>query len=413
MVVRIKTGKKIQGALSYNERKVNQGKAELILASRFGAELNAMGFSAKLKRFEMLNLDQQYVKTNTLHLSLNFSPYDKLDNQKMQEIAYDYMRRIGFGNQPYLVYRHTDAGHPHLHIVTTTIKPDGRSIKLHNIGKLKSEPARKEIEKEFDLIPAESMRKDVSLPLSPINLEKALYGEGETKSKVSNIVREVTSSYHFSSIDELNAILKQYNVVADTGRPGTRMQANKGLIYSMLDKNGEKTGIPVKASSIYTSPTLKNLEVKFEKEKSLKRFYTHYTDKVLEDLLNPPKKWTESQTKGWLARRKINYELIRDQQGKVIDVQFIDNAKKIVLRCADLNIQQDRILDVLSQLQQNKTGLSESVETTENDKSLPYSMPISNISLKLLNELLSLEYDQTAQTPDYLKKRKKRRKPKL
>ncbi len=77
----------------------------------------------------------------------------------MQAIARDYMEKIGFSAQPFLVYQHLDANHPHMHIVTTNITARGRPISLHNIAKDKSEHARKAIELEYDLIQAESRKK--------------------------------------------------------------------------------------------------------------------------------------------------------------------------------------------------------------------------------------------------------------
>jgi len=61
-----------------------------------------------------------------------------------------YMEKIGFCEQPYLIYRHYDAGHPHIHIVSINIRRDGSRISLHNIGRNQSEKARKEIENEFE-----------------------------------------------------------------------------------------------------------------------------------------------------------------------------------------------------------------------------------------------------------------------
>ena len=54
---------------------------------------------------------------------------DKLSKEKLKEIANEYMQKIGFGEQPYLLYQHHDAGHPHIHIVTTNIKADGKRIR--------------------------------------------------------------------------------------------------------------------------------------------------------------------------------------------------------------------------------------------------------------------------------------------
>ena len=74
---------------------------------------------------------------------MNFPPAEKLEQNKHQEIAAVYMVKIGFKEQPYLVYEHLDAGHPHIHIVSTNIQQDVKRISLHNLGKIQSENARK------------------------------------------------------------------------------------------------------------------------------------------------------------------------------------------------------------------------------------------------------------------------------
>src|SRR6478672_2015708 len=109
----------MKGALNYNEDKVSRGVAELIAASGFACNVEELGFSEKLNRFNALIDNTSKVSYNTVHLSLNFAPGENLDNETLQRIAWDYMSRIGFGNQPYLVYRHDDTNHPHIHIVTT------------------------------------------------------------------------------------------------------------------------------------------------------------------------------------------------------------------------------------------------------------------------------------------------------
>ena len=65
------------------------------------------------------------------HISLSFSPddKDKLDNQKIAEIAREYMRRMGIVNTQYVVFRHHDQPHPHVHIVYNRVDNDGNAIK--------------------------------------------------------------------------------------------------------------------------------------------------------------------------------------------------------------------------------------------------------------------------------------------
>jgi hypothetical protein len=135
MVARIISGKSIRGAINYNEGKVEQGKAIFMTAENYlkdSASLTALDKFFTLKHRTQLN---ERVKTNCLHISLNFETNEKIPAEKTQEIAKDYMQRIGFSAQPYLVYKHEDAAHPHLHIVTTNIEADGNRISLHNLGR--------------------------------------------------------------------------------------------------------------------------------------------------------------------------------------------------------------------------------------------------------------------------------------
>ena len=192
----------ISKALNYNEAKVRAGVGELLLASGFGCDIEELGFYEKLRRFESLNQRKHKFKTNTLHISLNFPPEEELTPEMLQRIAIDYMDRIGFGDQPFLVYRHYDAQHPHIHIVTSTIRADNTAIDLHNIGRELSEPAREAIEQQYGLIPARGRR---------IHLDN-LEGPHSLASKV----QEVTGTYKFTSLDELNAILAKFSITAWT-----------------------------------------------------------------------------------------------------------------------------------------------------------------------------------------------------
>ncbi|RZK03274.1 MAG: relaxase, partial [Flavobacterium sp.] len=156
MVAKITTPSTIIRALNYNEKKVQKGVATCLHADNFLKDAGAMNFYEKLGRFKHLIELNTRAKTNSLHISLNFHPWEALNREKLVQIAAVYMEKIGFGAQPYLVYEHLDAGHPHLHIVTTSIREDGSRIVTQNIGKNQSQVARKEIEEAFGLMQASS-----------------------------------------------------------------------------------------------------------------------------------------------------------------------------------------------------------------------------------------------------------------
>ncbi len=174
------------------------------------------------------------------------------------------MDKIGFGDQPYLVYQHLDAGHPHIHIVTTNIQKNGKRIPLHNIGKNQSTQARKEIETIYKLVKADGQNKLQSEEIKPLYAQRITYGKSPTKRGITNVLDAVLPKYKYASLAELNAVLKLYNLTADRGKVDGIIFRKRGLVYRVLDERGNKIGVPVKASSIYNKPTLLFLEEKFK-----------------------------------------------------------------------------------------------------------------------------------------------------
>jgi hypothetical protein len=286
MVAKIKSGKSLIGALNYNENKVKQGKAEFIQASGYPKEMKDLNFYDKLQRLTDLAEGNQRTQTNTVHISLNFPNGETLPTETLIAITQDYMTGIGFEDQPYLVYRHNDAGHPHIHIVTTNIKRDGYRISLHYLGQNQSEKARKAIEIKYNLVKAEEQPKQK--PNLKADAEAAEYGKAETKRAITNILGFVIRTYKYTSIPELNAVLQQYNIQADRGSKDSRMYARAGLVYWILDKQGNKVGVPVKASSIYSKPTLKTLEEKFKLNEQLRKPFKQDLINLIDTILAKP-----------------------------------------------------------------------------------------------------------------------------
>lgn len=335
MVAKITTPKSIEAALNYNEKKVQKGNAVCIHAANYLKDASQMNFYQKLTGFERLNSLNDRATTKTLHVSLNFDPSEKLAENKLLQIASDYMQKIGFGNQPYLVYKHEDAGHPHIHIVSTTIKQDGSRINTHNIGRNQSEKARKEIEQTYGLVKAEIQQQLLKPGIKPVDTEKAVYGKSETKRSISNVVGAVFSQYKFTSLPEFNAALKQFNVVADRGKEEGRIYKNRGLVYRILDASGNKVGVPIKASSIPCKPILSNLEKKFADnetaKESLKPFVKIKLDECLSQSPSSMKELMEH------LKQKSIYTLLRQNaEGRLYGITFVDNQNKVVFNGSDL-----------------------------------------------------------------------------
>src|SRR6185437_11496847 len=321
--------------LNYNEKKVQRGVAELLQASNFLKPAEELNFHDKLHRFQKLNELNERAEKSTLHISLNFHPDDQLTKEQLSEIAAIYMDRIGMGNQPYLVYQHHDSGHPHIHLVTSLIQPNGIRIPTNNMGKNQSTEARKEIDKLYGLRKVEDSQHNQVYQPEPVNAQKVAYGKLETKKAIKDVLRFVLKKYKFTSLPELNAVLQQYNVLADRGAPGSRVYENGGLVYRVLDEHGGKIGVPIKASDFHFKPTLKALQEKFEKNALLRKADIPAIKGRIDWALGKQPKtfqaWIEE-----LRKENIRVVVRRNDQGVVYGLTYVDFKTRSVLNGSDL-----------------------------------------------------------------------------
>ena len=121
--------------------------------------------------------------TNTVfQVSLNPSPEDRLTDGQFRDIAQEYMERMGYGNQPYIVFKHKDISREHLHIVSLRVDEQGRKINdSHEYDQSMS--VLRELERKYDLHPS---IKGEELAYN-VGLHRANYREGNVKT--ADIVR--------------------------------------------------------------------------------------------------------------------------------------------------------------------------------------------------------------------------------
>ena len=335
MVAKMSFPKRLLDALNYNEKKVVKGVAQCIGAGGYLWEAGDMNFHQKLQGLEMRNALNDRASTKTLHVSLNFDPSETLSDEKLLSIASGYLERIGFGGQPYLVYRHDDAGHPHLHIVSTTIREDGRRINTHNLGRNASEKARKELEAMFGLVPAEGQKKALGSSLEQALAIAVTYGKAETKRSIARVVSKVFNHYAFCSLAEYNAALRSFNVLGDGGKEGGRIHRHQGLVYRLLDERGEKVGAPIKASTLPGKPTLYNLQARFAAGEKKKGPHKAALKEKIDQSLSAAPTGLEGLMKD--LNKKGVFTLPRSNgEGRLYGITYVDHETRCVFNGSDL-----------------------------------------------------------------------------
>jgi hypothetical protein len=429
MVAIIKTGHSLHNIFNYNENKVKQEVALCIGEGNYPIDADKMSLTMKLNRLLKQTALNDNVKRNSVHISLNFDPSENHSKEKLMDIANTYMDKIGFGGQPYLVYEHYDSGHPHLHIVSIKIRADGSRIDMQNIGRNQSETARKQIEDSFGLVKAQGYKNNEVTRLQPIVSAKIKYGQSESKRAINNVLAEVLSTYKYSSLAQLNAILQQYRVLADRGNENSKLFKTKGLVYRILDEKGNPIGVPIKASLFYNKPTLKFLEEKFAANTTVKTSDRNRIKNAIDKaLLRTKMSMTELIT--LLEKEGINTVFRKNTEGLLYGITYVDHTTKCVFNGSTLGKEysakaiQERCTPTLKEepiqiSSPEKTDQTRSQTTNPVSAKVPFSgaaensktVPSNTSTGQLLEQLTQFE-----QNPNYIpnqlkgKRKKKKRK---
>ncbi len=126
MMAKIVQGRGFAGAIHYVLGKQN---CEVMMAS--GVGVNSI---PELIRSFVMQSKLNDIAKPVAHISLNFSTQDKatLTNDKMRAIAVDYMAKMGYSKTQFLMVKHNDRDHPHLHLIINRVDFDGKRISDKN-----------------------------------------------------------------------------------------------------------------------------------------------------------------------------------------------------------------------------------------------------------------------------------------
>ncbi len=372
MVAIIKTGHSIRRIFNYNENKVLENVAVMIGAENYPLDTENLNQKIKLSILERQLALNTNVSRNSVHISLNFDPSENnFEKEKLIAIANQYMRGIGFAEQPYLVYQHNDAGHPHIHIVSIKVKADGKRIDMNNIGRNQSETTRKAIEKEFNLVRAEDQKKQ-QYAVKPISPEAVHYGKVQSKRAVQNVLDFVIGNYRYTSLPELNAILRQFNVQAERGTEDSRTFQRNGLLYRIIDSYHNPIGVPFKASSFYNKPTLQYLANRYAKNDKERLPFKQRVKNAI-DLSLRDRKISLQELSSVLQKQGIIICQRLSNEGQLYGITYVDHTTKCVFngsilgkaysakglqeRCLVQKISEKDLLTLPSHPTQKETGL--------------------------------------------------------
>lgn len=265
MVANIRTGATVGGAIRYNEEKVNRGQAEVLFWNRMLDPFDTAGRMSHercMASFEPFLQANRRTTNTVFHVSLNPSPEDRLTDEQLGEIAREYMERMGYGEQPYIVFKHRDIAREHLHIVSLRIDRKGRKLP-HDFEARRSVEITRDLERKYGLHPSVKGQELQDRE----GLRKVDYQKGDVKQQVSSTIRACLRHYRCASFGEWRTLLEAFNVSAEerTGTIDGRDYA--GMIYGALTDDGHGIGTPFKSSRIGKDVRYEALQRYYERSK--------------------------------------------------------------------------------------------------------------------------------------------------
>ena len=326
MVAKITIGSGLFGAIKYNADKVNEGKGQLLDTNKiFNDGTGKVDIAQALHDFERHMPLQMRTEKPVIHVSLNPHPDDRLTDKELTEMAHEYMQRMGYGEQPYIIVKHEDIDRHHLHIISVRVDEQGKRINSDFTHK-RSLAIVQDFERRYNLHKGEKRENKQQNPLHPVNTDT-----GDIKKQVGNTVKAVFRDYQFQTIGELRALLSLYNLTVDEVRGNAKGEDYNGLVYSVIDTNGNKVGNPFKSSLFGKSVGYEALQRKaaFSKKNIKEKNLTEPTKKALEYALRHT--YDKDELVQMLKAKGIDCIFRYTDEGKLYGATFIDHRTHCVL----------------------------------------------------------------------------------
>ena len=326
MIAKISSSANLAGALGYNFKKVVSGEASVLLAE--GLYANPGGsytMEEVLSDMQAAIPKKCRTKNVVFHCSLNPHPDEKLSDEQLTQIAQEYMQTLGYGEQPYIVFKHNDIAREHIHIVSLRVNSAGEKIndKFEN---RRSKRITDHLERKYGLIPSTpSKEQRTNSPASQENLTS-----DNIRSEIAQTLRGVLMHYHFCSLGEFKAILGAYQLTIEEVKNTYRGREYNGLVYAPTDEAGNKLCPPIHASKIGRGVGYAAVQHKMKQSKqSIKPFIAGVRQRVLAVMRTSPR--SEEGLLDCLEKSELRCIIRKSEGGRIYGITFIDDNLGIAL----------------------------------------------------------------------------------
>ena len=320
MIAKISAAENLGGALGYNFKKVDKEEASILLtAELYQSKEGRYTMEDVIADMEALIPKNCRTKKTVFHCSLNPHPDEKLSDEILAQIAKEYMEALGYGKQPYIVFKHSDIAREHIHIVSLRVDSKGRKIN-DRFEKRRSKQITDALERKYNLIPSSKVSEQAA------ETPKVDIDRGNIKEQVASVLRMVLKHYRFCSLGEFNAILSAYNLAVEEVKMEFRGKKYDGLVYVPTDEKGNKAGTPIHASDIGRGVGYTAVQNRMQKSKqNVKPLIPSVRNKVLQTMRTSPN--MEKELRQRLEEQGLRVVIRKNDNGRIYGITFIDDER--------------------------------------------------------------------------------------
>lgn len=345
----------------YSEKKVDAEKATVIFSSRIHNPL------CPEKTFQLYEKGSKRCESLSFHASVNPAMEDNMTEAKIIAMIKDLMFGLGYGGQPYIVYKHEDIERAHYHIVSVRVNEKGEKINDsfeyrrcktilkalskkygYTVGK-KQQNAEK---KAKDTATKEETAKEDSLQYENNN-DTRTWAEvfkgfdpklGNVKAQLKYIA-DYAMSFGFNSEQQFRLLMRSFNVDV---RFGIKSKKDHLILTGIDPKSGLKSVSPIyfKDDTISASIIQRHASImsQFNDGAGVERV----NDTVKTFL---PYSMSETHLMRMLAKYGISVQFVKSDEGKIIDAMFIDHDTKTCIGMEQITSVKIETINNISQTQ--------------------------------------------------------------
>lgn len=313
--------------LQYNERKVEEGKAAVVYSQGLDNP------DKPLESFERYERGSRRCEKMSFHMSVNPSRTDGMTEDQVVAFTKELMEGLGYGDQPFIIYRHNDINREHYHIVSVRVDKDGRKIsdkyEHRHCQELMKELAQKY---GFSVGKGEKQEEDEKKKNSEkVNYQRFDPEKGDYMKQIEELV-EQAMKYHFTTGEQFKMLMRQFGV--DVDYQMVKRQAMM-TFAGINPKNGHRCTAPIPAKDLKV-PSVDEIRQHIEDAKKEKR---NKEKQRTANLVRIALKYGKSElhTRRILRKKNIGMVFSRTKEGKIFGVTFIDHQTRCVFKSSELN----------------------------------------------------------------------------